>query len=346
VAWISSDSTIVRVHPKNGWIRAIRPGQAHVVARSGEDRDSALIMVRPARARAVGSLAITPIAPLRVGDSAAMQAVVLDDRGSATVDSFLTWRSSQPSIVTIDGRTGEVRAHAPGMAVIIARGSVDSAFADVTVLPAPVAGVIIQGARPLAVGETLGLLGVPVDAEGRALRDRLIAWMSSDTTVLEVDAMTGVITALSPGAVDVTAMSDEGSGRARVTVFARDNARREKVDAAILAGVDECYGALLAKDADRVARLYHPASGTDAENLKKLRRILRTREWSAIVGERTDGEWQTGGESAAMQFSVRLTWKDATGARRDSEPVLRAEFARSGGRWAMASCRIVGSPDL
>jgi hypothetical protein len=47
-----------------------------------------------------------------------------------------------------------------------------------------------------------------------------------------------------------------------------------------------------------------------------------------------------------MEFSFRLTWKDAFGGRLSSKPVFRAEFARNGSGWGMSSCRIVGSPRL
>jgi hypothetical protein len=47
-----------------------------------------------------------------------------------------------------------------------------------------------------------------------------------------------------------------------------------------------------------------------------------------------------------MEFSFRLTWKDAFGGRLSSRPVFRAEFARNGDGWNMSSCRIIGSPKL
>jgi hypothetical protein len=47
-----------------------------------------------------------------------------------------------------------------------------------------------------------------------------------------------------------------------------------------------------------------------------------------------------------MDFSVRLTWKDAFGGHLSSQPVFRTEFVRIGDRWEMTSCRIIGSPKL
>ena len=121
---------------------------------------------------------------------------------------------------------------------------------------------------------------------------------------------------------------------------------RERAESRILAGVEQCYAALKAKDVARLTELYKPATREDEDKLKKLSRVLRTREWSADVGQRNDGLRQLGLETAAMEFSVHLSWKDAFGGHLNSQPVFRAEFTRSGDHWEMSSCRIVGSPRL
>lgn len=121
---------------------------------------------------------------------------------------------------------------------------------------------------------------------------------------------------------------------------------RELAEARILAGVERCYAALQAKDVARLTELYRPATREDEDKLKKLSRVLRTREWSAEVGERTDGLRQVGLESAAMEFNVHLSWKDSFGGHLNSQPVFRAEFTRTSDGWEMSSCRIVGSPKL
>jgi hypothetical protein len=123
------------------------------------------------------------------------------------------------------------------------------------------------------------------------------------------------------------------------------DAARQRLAAGILTGVQQCYDALRSKDVARVAELYRPTKKSDKEKLNKLTRILRTEEWSAVVGERVDGTRQLGTEAAA-EFSFQLVWKDAFGGRLTSRPVFRAEFAKNGDEWEMSSCRIVGSPKL
>lgn len=121
---------------------------------------------------------------------------------------------------------------------------------------------------------------------------------------------------------------------------------RQKLEARMLAGAEQCYAALKSKDIDRLSELYRPATPSDRDKLKKLSRLFRTREWSAAVGARVDGNRQLGLDAAAMEFTVRLTWNDAFGGHLSSQPVFRTEFVRRGDRWEMSSCRIVGSPKL
>jgi hypothetical protein len=121
---------------------------------------------------------------------------------------------------------------------------------------------------------------------------------------------------------------------------------RRRLEAQLRKGADDCYSALRSRNVARVTEMYRPASKSDQEKLRKLSRILRTREWSAVIGKRMDGSREIGSESAAREFSFRLTWKDAFGGHLSSNPVFRAEFARSAGRWQMSSCRIVGAPKL
>ena len=65
-------------------------------------------------------------------------------------------------------------------------------------------------------------------------------------------------------------------------------------EAQILAGAERCYAALKSKDVTSLTELYHPATASDRNTLKKLSRLLQTREWSADVGERVDGNRRIG----------------------------------------------------
>jgi len=124
------------------------------------------------------------------------------------------------------------------------------------------------------------------------------------------------------------------------------SAERTRRDVTIRLGVLKCYGALRSKDIARVTDLYGPGNKSDEDKLNKLTRILETKEWAAVIGERVDGARQVGNTSAAVEFSFQLVWKDAFGGRLTSRPVFRAEFVKNGNEWEISSCRIAGSPKL
>jgi hypothetical protein len=121
---------------------------------------------------------------------------------------------------------------------------------------------------------------------------------------------------------------------------------REQLEAMIISQVEQCYEAIRTKDIARVTEMYRPATRSDQDQLNKLSRILRTPEWKAVVSERVDGAPQVGEEAAAMEFSLKLSWKDPSGRVLTSRPLFRAEFGRHRSEWALSSCRIVGSPEL
>jgi hypothetical protein len=107
-----------------------------------------------------------------------------------------------------------------------------------------------------------------------------------------------------------------------------------------MAGVEECYGALQAKDLIRLRALWHPDTGAEADRLGRLGRVLR--DYGAVVGERLDHAPMIGLESASLEFGVPLRWREPAGPR-SGAPVFRAEFVRAAGRWELSSCRVLPS---
>jgi hypothetical protein len=60
----------------------------------------------------------------------------------------------------------------------------------------------------LPVGQSLTLQATTMDADGNVLMGNTIAWVSSNPTVATVDASSGLVSAVGPGAVTITAQSD------------------------------------------------------------------------------------------------------------------------------------------
>jgi uncharacterized protein YjdB len=376
VSWSTTNPAVAVVDSANGTLRAVGPGRAEVIASSGEWRDSARIVVRPAGSGPLGagqalpaSLSIPPHDPLRVGDTATLPLSALDRKGNPVRAARVTWSSSEPQVAAVDA-AGKVRAHSTGSTLIIARSGSESAMLSLSVLPAAVASVRVEGAVPLKVGDTLALRAEPRDQWGGGIGERPIIWSSSNPAVVSVDSASGLVEARAAGSAAVTATSEGKSGSVRLTVLPQPRtgrteppleavaqratdpspeqvaAEHQRVIDQMVAGVEQCYGALQEKDVDRVQELYKAATRADQDKLKKLSRILRTDEWAAEVGAREDGAQRIENDTATMDFSFRLTWKDAFGGRLNSQPVFRAEFARNGSKLDLSNCRIIGSPKL
>ena len=306
VVWSSTDPAVARVDPLRGWVRAVGPGRAHVVATNGAWRDSALVVVRTSDAAppvpetlpvseekpdgyqstefpaAVAGVSVVAPRTLVVGETVALRAELRDRSGGALSWRRIAWTSSDPEVAAVDPVSGVVAAYAPGTTEITAESEGSAGRVSLTVLPSPSSDQSERADR----------IERPAAPVGEHVTDR------------------------------------------------------QALELRIRNGAGQCYDALKAKDVARITEMYRPATKSDEEKLKRLSRILRTGEWDAVVGQRLDGARQIGTDRATAEFSVHLAWKDAFGGRLSSDPVFRVEFARDGSRWELSSCRIVGSPKL
>jgi hypothetical protein len=129
----------------------------------------------PATVPAEGTLAITPADPVVVfGDSAKVTAIHRDEAGTVLPPRTVTWSSSAPEIVSVNG-AGVLRAHGWGTAKITATGGGQTAWVVVTVGPRP----------PAVTGIALSSSQVNVDA-GDATLHFLVA-VQADRGVAALD---------------------------------------------------------------------------------------------------------------------------------------------------------------
>jgi hypothetical protein len=90
---------------------------------------------------------------------------------------------------------------------------------DSPMAPAAVASVTVTvPASTLVVGETMQATAIVRDAGGRALVDRAIEWSSSDHAIATVST-TGLVSALAPGSVTITARSEGRAGEVEIAVL-------------------------------------------------------------------------------------------------------------------------------
>ena len=151
---------------------------------------------------------------LMEGTSLALQATVLP--GYAT-DKTVKWSTSNPDVAIVV--RGVVSALAPGEAVITAKAGDKEATCVVTVEKkyVSVTGIFLDKTKATVTeGDALTLTAtvLPADAD-----DKTVTWETSDATVATVED--GVVTALVPGVVTITAKAGELEASCVITVEER-----------------------------------------------------------------------------------------------------------------------------
>ena len=151
---------------------------------------------------------------LMAGDAIALQAIIAP---TYATDPTVTWTTSDASVAIVV--RGVVTAVAPGTATITAKAGDVEATCVVTVEKRYVAvmGVIMsQSTATVTEGETLTLTATvtPADAD-----DKTVTWETSDAAIATVEA--GVVTALVPGTVTITAKAGSRQATCVVTVNKR-----------------------------------------------------------------------------------------------------------------------------
>ena len=158
-----------------------------------------------------------PKVPLQVGASFALTAEVRDQTGAPITGKTLVWTSGNESIASV-ANDGIVTAQGPGSASISASVEGKSGSANVTVAtPAVFSVAITPLAAPVVAGESTALAVVVTDRNGNVLAGRRVTFNSSAPLVATVD-VNGQLSARSPGATTVTAVSEGVSDTLTVSV--------------------------------------------------------------------------------------------------------------------------------
>lgn len=202
-------------------------GGGEIVLNAGETT-AVQLAVAPVPARVAIKRPVPPITSL--GDTLQLTGAVVLAQGNAIPGLALTWRVLDDGLLE-GGANGRLVAIAEGEARV--EGSYGELADTVRVeVKAIVASLDVEPiASTLRVGETVQLRAVLRDRRGNALdvldaggapiSSRQIRWISSRPGVAQVDAQSGLVSALAPDTVTVTAFTDEGkSGTARLTITA------------------------------------------------------------------------------------------------------------------------------
>jgi expansin (peptidoglycan-binding protein) len=153
-----------------------------------------------------------------IGDTLVLTAAITNRHGAVLAGPVIRWQSERPEVAAVDS-TGVVIAQGPGEARVIASLGKLASTARVVVRQRVVA-VVIEGDTTLRLkeGDRFPLEAYGIDARGVRVEDRLVRWISSDSSVASVDS-SGVLLARTPGRAVITAAVDSASRRAVVHVI-------------------------------------------------------------------------------------------------------------------------------
>ncbi|MGQ0650332.1 MAG: Ig-like domain-containing protein [Gemmatimonadaceae bacterium] len=161
----------------------------------------------PAPVKVATVLVTAPATQLEVGSTVLFGVTLRDSRGNALTGRPVVWSSSSPTVATVDGG-GIVTGVGAGQATITATVEGVTGSAQITVIPMPVAAVLISPRTPsVRQGETTQLTAIAQDAIGRTLTDRPIAWSSQNPATATI-AASGLVTGVSSGSTFIIATAE------------------------------------------------------------------------------------------------------------------------------------------
>ena len=183
-------------------------------------------VAKPLGPAAVASIEIMgESAPVAIGHTRQLAAVVKDDKGLEVTGRVLSWRSSDNAIATVSDN-GAVTGTRAGTVTITASSEGHSDEFGLTVEPAledapvAVASVAIDGGnQTLEVGSTAQLSARLKDGKGAALADRTVVWASDDPRIAQVSSG-GEVRGIGAGQTTISASSEGKRAETRITVKA------------------------------------------------------------------------------------------------------------------------------
>jgi Tol biopolymer transport system component len=176
----------------------------------------------PPASAPVATVSVAPSSlALDRGGSFQLSAVLKDASGGVLTGRSVSWSSDDASKVTVSA-TGLVTALGAGGANVwaTAEGKTARAAVAVTEPAGPVARVAMSTvAERLDEGATFQLAATAYDATDNVVEGRVVRFSSSDGSVASV-SLDGLVTALRPGTVSVSAQIDGAVGASTISVTA------------------------------------------------------------------------------------------------------------------------------
>jgi uncharacterized protein YjdB len=216
VAWVSSAPAIARVDSK-GMVSGVASGTSTISASLGTISGSASVTIT---APSITAITVTPDG-LTLGIGITQQytaSAIYSDGSSQDLVSGVTWTSSTTSVGSIS-TSGLVTTAGAGTTTITASIGSVSDTATLTVVAAHLTSIAVSPTPvSLAKGTAQQFTAVGTFDDGSTQLLTSLTWSSSSSSVVNVDASSGIGTAVATGTANVTATSGSISGSAAVTV--------------------------------------------------------------------------------------------------------------------------------
>lgn len=205
ITWKSRNEEVATVD-ENGNVTGIRNGTVEIIAQNPSATIKAVCLINvqtePVEVRLNYSVLVIDI---NSTDIPKLEAMVIPN--TANVNANITWKSSDPSIVEVDG--GNIIPIKNGNAVITARTDNGiEATCDIIVQTSPLGVTLNKNKITLDMSGTKTAKLIATINPYTANVNKDITWTSSNTDIAEVED--GLVTGISNGTVVITAMTANG----------------------------------------------------------------------------------------------------------------------------------------
>lgn len=218
LSWSTGSAAIAAISA-SGELTGVSVGSTTVTATSDGIVASAPLTVTTVP---VASVQISGATHLTVGGAVQLNAVALDGAGNPLPGRLPSWSSDRPTVAAVSA-AGMASGVSPGDAAITATIDGQSASIALDVAappPAPVASVTLTlTTSSLVVGQTSQATVAMKDGSGTVLSGRTATWASSDPALATVSS-SGLVTAVAPGSVTISATSEGQTGMAALSIVA------------------------------------------------------------------------------------------------------------------------------
>lgn len=213
IAWTSLDTGVARVSA-SGVATAVGNGATQIVATAAGVSGHATLRI----AQTVSALLLSsPHTVLAPGATLQLAAEARDRLGSPVATPPITWASSDPAVLSVDG-TGLVTAHTEGTATVSVRAGPIADSVQLTALHR-VGTVTLVADRVglVAIADTARVVAEVRDSAGALISSISITWWSTVPAVATVSP-DGLVTAHANGATSIFAEAGGVSGSIGMTV--------------------------------------------------------------------------------------------------------------------------------